>query len=102
MLVCNGFLRSLAALDLPPSRIGSLAGEIVDDARSPDRFDREGGKMSAMSSMRVTGATGFIGGLLARRLLADGYEVRCLVREREADAVAELEAGRAARSRSPT
>ena len=30
VLVCNGFLRSLAALDLPPSRVGSLAGEIVD------------------------------------------------------------------------
>ena len=29
----------------------------------------------------VTGATGFIGGLLARRLLQDGYEVRCLVRD---------------------
>lgn len=28
VLVCNGFLRSLARLDLPPSRVGSLAGEI--------------------------------------------------------------------------
>jgi len=28
----------------------------------------------------VTGATGFIGGMLAARLAADGYEVRCLVR----------------------
>lgn len=28
----------------------------------------------------VTGATGFIGGMLATRLAADGYEVRCLVR----------------------
>ena len=27
-LVCNGFLRSLARLDLPPSRVGALAGEI--------------------------------------------------------------------------
>ena len=26
VLVCNGFLRSLARLDLPPSRVGSLAG----------------------------------------------------------------------------
>ena len=44
VLICNGFLRSLARLDLPPSRIGSLAGEIVagDAADPPDRFDREG------------------------------------------------------------
>jgi hypothetical protein len=44
VLICNGFLRSLATLDLPPSRIGSLAGEIVDGdaADRPDRFDREG------------------------------------------------------------
>ena len=27
-LVCNGFLRSLARLDLPPSRVGALVGEI--------------------------------------------------------------------------
>lgn len=40
----------------------------------------------------VTGATGFIGGLLARRLLEDGFEVRCLVRDPEADAAGELEA----------
>lgn len=38
----------------------------------------------------VTGATGFIGGLLARRLLEDGYEVRCLVRDPDADAAREL------------
>ena len=29
VLVCNGFLRSLARLDLPPSRVGALASEIV-------------------------------------------------------------------------
>jgi hypothetical protein len=28
VLVCNAFLRSLARLDLPPSRVGALAGEI--------------------------------------------------------------------------
>jgi len=33
----------------------------------------------------ITGATGFIGSLLARRLLADGYTVRCMVRRNTAD-----------------
>jgi hypothetical protein len=28
VLVCNGFLRSLSRLDLPPSRVGALAAEI--------------------------------------------------------------------------
>ena len=40
----------------------------------------------------VTGATGFIGGLLARRLLDDGFEVRCLVRDGESPAAAAIEA----------
>jgi hypothetical protein len=36
VLVCNGFLRSLARLNLPPSRVGSLAAEI-------DAGERESG-----------------------------------------------------------
>lgn len=39
----------------------------------------------------VTGATGFIGGMLAARLAADGYEVRCLVRRAGGDRVQALE-----------
>lgn len=34
-IVTNRFLRSLANLDLPPSRVGALAGEIVEDRPSP-------------------------------------------------------------------
>ena len=33
--ICNAFLRSLARLDLPPSRVGALAGEI----RAPEQAD---------------------------------------------------------------
>ncbi len=36
-----------------------------------------------MRTVFITGATGFIGGALARSLMADGCEVRCLVRSRE-------------------
>ena len=39
----------------------------------------------------VTGATGFIGGRLARALVAGGYEVRCLVRDRQASGARLLE-----------
>ena len=37
----------------------------------------------------VTGATGFIGGHLARRLFREGYRVRCLVRDRSDTSVLE-------------
>jgi len=40
VLICNAFLRSLARLDLPPSRIGALAGEI--DAGAADAAEAAG------------------------------------------------------------
>ena len=39
----------------------------------------------------VTGATGFLGRRLARRLLEDGIEVRCLVRDLRSARARELE-----------
>ncbi len=39
LIVCHGFLRSLARLDLPRSRVGALAGEA--DAPPPDVGPRE-------------------------------------------------------------
>ena len=78
MLVCNAFLRSLARLDLPPSRVGALAGEIearTERRRGAGLGPGGRGKMPTMPAKRilVTGATGFIGGLLAARLLDDGF-----------------------------
>ena len=35
----------------------------------------------------LTGATGFVGGVLARQLVAAGHELRCLVRDRHRSAV---------------
>ncbi len=44
----------------------------------------------APRTVLVTGASGFVGRLLARRLLDDGFAVRCLVRDPDSDAARAL------------
>ena len=61
--------RALRAVWTRERRPGALLCEIVPYT-------------SAMHAL-VAGATGFIGGVLVRRLLADGVQVRALVRDRE-------------------
>ena len=46
----------------------------------------------------LTGATGFIGGHLAQRLVADGYQVRCLVRREQRHLAARPASGSSSRS----
>jgi hypothetical protein len=41
ILVTNGFLRSLARLDLPPSQVGALRGEIAAGDGDPGHVDEE-------------------------------------------------------------
>jgi polyketide synthase len=50
-----------------------LSHETPDSAGPPSRYRDD--------TCLVTGATGFIGGHLAERLVREGYRVRCLVRE---------------------
>ena len=59
-------LRRRAAQDSPVSDRMSFRGKAIDPSRE--------------SVCLVTGATGFIGGSLTRRLVQEGYSVRCLVR----------------------
>ena len=93
VLVCNAFLRSLARLDLPPSRVGALAGEIeARPTTTPPGLPSAAKGRWRRCQILVTGATGFIGALLSRELLDVGHEVRCLVRDPGADAAEALAA----------
>ncbi|MCW2969798.1 MAG: aspartate aminotransferase family protein [Solirubrobacterales bacterium] len=64
--IATATLRRRAARDAPVSDRMSFRGKPID----PSRED----------VCLVTGATGFIGGSLTRRLVQEGYSVRCLVR----------------------
>ena len=82
-LVCNAFLRSLGRR-LTPTEAAP---------RGPEHPFRRGPLREGCGvRILVTGATGFVGGLLTRRLLDDGYEVRCLVRDPGSEPARALEA----------
>jgi acetylornithine/succinyldiaminopimelate/putrescine aminotransferase/nucleoside-diphosphate-sugar epimerase len=64
--IATATLRRRAAQDPPVSDRMSFRGKSIDPSHE--------------NVCLVTGATGFIGGSLTRRLVAEGYSVRCLVR----------------------
>jgi ornithine--oxo-acid transaminase len=64
--IATATLRRRAARDAPVSDRVSFRGKAIDP--------------SSENVCLVTGATGFIGGSLTRRLVQEGYAVRCLVR----------------------
>jgi ornithine--oxo-acid transaminase len=64
--IATATLRRRAAREAPVSDTMSFRGKAIDRSRG--------------DVCLVTGATGFIGGSLTRRLVAEGYSVRCLVR----------------------
>jgi nucleoside-diphosphate-sugar epimerase len=64
--IATATLRRRATRDVPVSDRTPFRGKPVDPSRE--------------NVCLVTGATGFIGGSLTRRLVQEGYSVRCLVR----------------------
>jgi ornithine--oxo-acid transaminase len=64
--IATATLRRRAAQDSPVSDRMSFRGKAIDPSRE--------------NVCLVTGATGFIGGSLTKRLVQEGYSVRCLVR----------------------
>lgn len=65
--IATATIRRRATPDPPASENARFRGTAVDPSRS--------------DACLITGATGFIGGHLAQRLVEDGHQVRCLVRE---------------------
>jgi ornithine--oxo-acid transaminase len=64
--IATATLRRKAAGDVPATAATPLRGKPVESSRE--------------DVCLITGATGFIGGRLTQRLVAEGYQVRCLVR----------------------
>ena len=68
-----------------------------DDALEADAVPRHPGRPRRGEVCLLTGATGFIGGHLAQRLVAEGYQVRCMVRP-SSDTVRSTASGSSSRS----
>src|SRR3954465_3031857 len=78
----------------PWRRAQTTFNELLSLPASPDGVRRSALRGSSATRARhvpvivsptilLTGATGYVGGQLLPRLLADGHEVRCLVRDRQ-------------------